>query len=324
MMKYGTINLKYGLFLAPLAGVTDHAYRTVCYEKGAELTFTEMVSAKGVRHRDETTVRLADTAAEKGPCAIQLFGSDPETMAFSAAYLVGLYRPVGIDINMGCPMKKIVSNGDGSALMKQPALAAKIVRAVRDTVSVPVSVKFRTGWDREHVNCTEFARAVADAGADLITLHARTREQIYADPVDYSSVEAVRNAVPGLPLIGNGGIFDRESAQRMLSTGVDGLMIARGSMGNPWIFSDLKALAEGKEYTYPSTRERLNCALCQFEQMYGEKGEFYAVREGRRQIGYYLKGMRGASEGREALNRASTADEVRAVLKKVAELNEEN
>ena len=320
-MKYGNLNLKYGLLLAPLAGVTDRSYRSACFLQGAELCFTEMVSAKGVVYRDETTIALADTRKEPGRCAIQIFGSDPDVTAEAASYLCGLYHSVGMDIKMGCPMKKIVSNGDGSALMKDPVRAARIVNAVKKAVSVPVSVKFRTGWDADHRNAVEFAKRLADAGADLLTVHGRTREQIYADPVDYLTIEKVRNAVDGIVLIGNGGIFDRESAKRMAETGVDGLMLARGTMGNPWLFADLAAMVEGREYEYPSPSERLQTALAQFEEMIADKGEFYAVREGRRQIGYYLKGLRGASAGREILNRAEKADQIRAVILSVIDEN---
>lgn len=320
-MKYGNTTLKHGLLLAPLAGVTDRSYRSACFSQGAELCFTEMVSAKGVCYRDETTVLLADTTKEAGPCAIQIFGSEPAVMAEAASFLCELYHPVGIDINMGCPMKKIVSNGDGSALMKDPPRAAGIVEAVRKAVPLPLSVKFRTGWDAGSVNAVEFAKRLADAGADMLTIHGRTREQIYADPVDYRTIEAVRNAVPGVTLIGNGGVVDRESAKRMFETGVDGLMIARGSMGNPWLFADLHAMAEGKEYRTPPASERLAAALNQFEEMIADKGEYYAVREGRRQIGYYLKGLRGASDGREVLNRAFDPDEIRRVIAAVAEAN---
>ena len=320
-MKYGNMTLKHGLLLAPLAGVTDRSYRETCFNQGAELCFTEMVSAKGVCYRDDTTIRLADTKKENGHCAIQIFGSDPDGMAEAAEYLCDMYHPVGIDINMGCPMKKIVSNGDGSALMKDPIRAAKAAEAVKKAISVPLSVKFRTGWDAGSVNAVEFAKRLADAGADMLTVHGRTREQIYADPVDYLTIEKVRKAVPDVTLIGNGGITDRESAKRMLGTGVDGLMIARGSMGNPWLFSDLAAMAEGKEYVYPSAAERLHTALEQFEKMIADKGEYYAIREGRRQVGYYLKGLRGASDGREILNRATTVDEVRQVIEAVMSEN---
>ena len=320
-MKYGNLTLKHGLLLAPLAGVTDRSYRAACFRQGAELCFTEMVSAKGVVYRDETTVALADTTKEIGPCAIQLFGSDPFVMADAASYLCERYRPAGIDINMGCPMKKIVSNGDGSALMKDPVKAAAIVSAVKKAISVPLSVKFRTGWDAGHVNAVEFAKRIADAGADMLSIHGRTREQIYADPVDYRTVELVRNALPDVCLIGNGGVFDRETAKRMYETGVDGLMPARGTMGNPWLFADLAAMAEGEDYAYPDPKERLGAALMQFEEMISDKGEFYAVREGRRQIGYYLKGLRGASSGREILNRAEDAGQIRAVIRSVTEEN---
>lgn len=314
-MKIGQIDIPNGLFLAPMAGVTDTAFRQICKEHGAEYMTTEMVSAKAIHFRDAKTKLLARVTPQERPCAVQIFGSDPDIMAEAAERLTEmLCPPDAIDINMGCPMAKIVSNGDGSALMKDPALAGKIVSAVRRAVSVPVTVKFRTGWDAHSVNAPDFAERMEASGADAICIHGRTRAQLYADPVDYRTIEAVKKRVR-IPVIGNGGIRCAEDAKKMLATGVDGIAVGRGAMGNPWLFDELFALLNGVSRRTPSVYERLEQAERHLELLVRDKGELIGIREGRRQVAYYVCGIKGAAEARGKLNSAVTAREMLEVLR---------
>lgn len=321
-MKIGQIEIPNGLFLAPMAGVTDPAFRQICKEHGAEYMTTEMVSAKAIHFGDTKTKLLARIAPEEKPCAVQIFGSDPDIMAEAGERLMELQpSPDAIDINMGCPMAKIVSNGDGAALMKDPVLAGKIVSAVRRAVAVPVTVKFRTGWDGHSVTASDFAERMEEAGADAICIHGRTRAQLYADPVDYRTIEAVKKRVR-IPVIGNGGIRCAEDAKKMLETGVDGIAVGRGAMGNPWLFEELSALLNGQPFCAPSVRARLEQAERHLELLVRDKGELTGVREGRRQAAYYVCGIRGAAEARGKMNTAETAAEMLAVLRALREQQE--
>lgn len=318
-MKIGQIEIPNGLFLAPMAGVTDPAFRQICKEHGAEYMTTEMVSAKAIHFGDAKTKLLARIAPEEKPCAVQIFGSDPDIMAEAGERLMELQPPPdAIDINMGCPMAKIVSNGDGAALMKDPVLAGKIVSAVRRAVDVPVTVKFRTGWDGHSVTASDFAERMEEAGADAICIHGRTRAQLYADPVDYRTIEAVKKRVR-IPVIGNGGIRCAEDAKKMLETGVDGIAVGRGAMGNPWLFEELSALLNGQPFCPPSVCARLEQAERHLELLVRDKGELTGVREGRRQVAYYVCGIRGAAEARGKMNTAETAAEMLTVLRALRE-----
>lgn len=315
MIKLGTITLNHGLILAPMAGTTDLSFRRICRRFGAEMTVTEMVSAKALHYRDSKTDRIAALDEGEAPAAVQIFGSEPDIMAEAAAMLAsGSSKPAVIDINMGCPMKKIVGNGEGSRLMQNPALAGKIIRAVSDAISIPVTVKFRTGWDETSKNAPEFARVCEASGADAICIHGRTREQMYAPPVDLQTIAEVKRAV-SIPVIGNGDVMTAADAIEMFSkTGVDGVAVARGSMGNPWIFDEIKCRLEGREFCPPTTKERLSVALEHLDSMIREKGLRVGICEGRRQLSYYIAGLPGAAAARDAINRAQSREEIGQIL----------
>lgn len=319
-MKIKNIEIPHGLCLAPLAGVSDRAFRTVCRAHGAEYLCSEMVSAAAICYGDKKTPTLARFDPAEMPLAIQLFGHDPAMMAEAARQIatgtldadVGI--PAAIDINMGCPVKKIVSNGEGSALMRDPALAEAIVRAVVRAVDLPVTVKIRAGFDSAHKNAVELARRLEDAGAAMVCVHGRTREQMYAGRADLTVIAAVKAALR-IPVIGNGDIFSTADARRMLyETGCDGVMIARGAMGNPWIFDELRADAEGLLFTPPSDREIIDTAAMHLDLMCADKPAAVAVREARKLIAHYIHGFPGAAAARGAINAAETADAVKEIL----------
>lgn len=317
-MKIGERELTHGLFLAPMAGFTDRAHRTVCREMGAEWLTTEMVSAKALCYQDRKTAPLARVEAWETPCAVQLFGHEPDVMAEAArrieAGVCGGVIPAAIDINMGCPVHKIVSNGDGSRLMQTPELAGRIVRAVRDAVRLPVTVKIRTGWDADHRNAPELARVLEAAGADLICVHGRTRAQGYSGRADWLTIAAVRAAVR-IPVVANGDIRDADSALRAKEiTGCDGLAIGRGSVGNPFVFREIAAALDGRVWTPPTPQQRYDTAVRQLDLAVQDKGETVAVLEARRQLGGYLSGIRGATDARIALNGATEVDRIREIL----------
>ncbi len=321
MIKSGKLILKHGLCLAPMAGYTDSAMRQICGRFGAEYAVSEMISAKAVCYGDQKTPLLARIDEKEPPTAIQLFGSEPKTIAEAAQILAcgadGGVPPIAIDINMGCPVAKIAGNGDGSALMRDPHLIERIVRAVRDAVSLPVTVKIRTGWDDAHKNAVECALAAEAGGADLLCIHGRTKVQMYSGEVDLSTIAEVKRAV-AIPVLGNGNITDTESARRMLDiTGCDGLMIGRGAVGNPFIFAELAAAAEGCAYTPPTLEGRCETALLQLSLAIAEKGEFRAVRESRKSIAEYLSGFRGAAAVREAINRAESYSEIDEIFRSI-------
>ena len=313
-VKIGNTVLKYGLALAPMAGVTDRSFRSVCRKLGAEYTVTEMISAKGMHYGDRKTDELAAPAEGEAPYAIQIFGREPEIMAESAAKLVKRYSPAVIDINMGCPVKKIFSNGEGSALMKEPERAFEIVRAVKAAVGIPVTVKFRSGVDDAHKNAPEFAQMMEKAGADALCIHGRTREQLYRPPVDFDVIRGVCSAV-GIPVFANGGIDSPEAAAEMLEkTGCGGLMIARGACGNPWIFSAIAAMLDGKAYSAPGLAERIGTALEQTRAMIADKGEKQGIREARHHLAFYLHGVRGGASARDRINHAETYEEIEKIV----------
>lgn len=312
----GNAELKHGLFLAPMAGYTDRAMRHICHTHGAEASVTEMVSATAVAYGDKKTFDLARILPDEGPVILQIFGKDPAVMAESAAMLYEATetKPIAIDVNMGCPVKKIFSNGEGSALMKSPELIEKIVSAIRRTVPIPVTVKLRTGINEQSINAAECALAAESGGAYLITLHGRTREQMYGGLADRKIIKNVKSCLH-IPLIANGDITNSESALAMLEeTGADGIAIGRGAVGNPFIFEEIAARLEGREYISPTIEERCEAALTQLAVAIEEKGERVAVNEARKQIALFLRAFHGAARIRAEINRAESYEEVKRAL----------
>ena len=340
-LKIGSADVPHGLCLAPLAGVSDRSFRRMARRFGAEYTVSEMVSAKALCYEQNsrkpvtaTTVRTAPLAAvmaEEFPMAVQLFGAEPEFMARAAQLLEsGDYRgacgeipPVAIDVNMGCPMAKIVGNGEGSALMKDPALAETIVREMVKAVKLPITVKIRSGWDAEHINAVELAKRLEQAGAAVICIHGRTRQQMYAPSADWEIIRQVREAV-SVPVIGNGDIFTANDAIRMMNeTGCQGVMVARGAQGNPWIFEEIRAAMDGMPYTPPTVHERLSVAMEHAKSIVREKGERIGVPESRKHMGWYVYGVRGAASARGRLMTAESLNDIRKIFDEL-ENSEEN
>ncbi|WP_306488621.1 tRNA dihydrouridine synthase DusB [Agathobaculum sp.] len=293
-MQIGSITLAGRLALAPMAGVTDLAFRQICREHGAALTVTEMVSTKALCYQDKKTPRLLALGEDEHPAAAQVFGHEPETMAEGAKIARAVSGCDIIDINMGCPAPKIVNNGDGSALMRDPALAARVIEAVVKAVDVPVTVKFRKGWDEKSVNCVEFARMAEAAGAAAITIHGRTRAQQYSGKADWDAIRAVKQAV-SIPVFANGDVAEPADVVRILEyTGADAVMIGRGALGDPWIFERANALIEtGVCPPLPPFAERIGTAVRQIELAAAQKGEYIAMLEARRHVNCYLKYERG-------------------------------
>lgn len=298
--------------LAPLCGVTDRPFRTVCAGQGCECGYTEMVSAMGFLCAplgQPATYSLLERGEAEKKLILQLFGRDPDTVAEAASRLAETGHYQGIDINMGCPAHKIAPSGEGCGLMRTPEVAEKMIRRTVSACGLPVSIKMRIGWDRYSVNAVEFAQMAQEAGAAEITVHGRTREQQYSGEADWDMIGKVKQNV-SVPVIGNGDIFDAETGiKRMKDYGVDGIMIGRGAMGNPWIFRELKAVYEGKPVPPVTAEERLEAIRTQYMMMLDWKPEYIAVREMRKHIGWYLHGMRGAAQMRVAINRIENAGE---------------
>ena len=331
-VKIGKTELKNGIFLAPMAGFSDYAFRRICREHGVEYTVSEMVSAKAlcyeqVGKRGECkTAPLATVRAEEMPMAIQLFGSEPKFVAEAARLIESReYRecasdasPTAIDINMGCPMHKIVGNGEGSALMKNPALAAQIVsETVKALKNTPVTVKIRAGWDDDSKSAPEMAKMLEAAGASLICVHARTREQMYNPGVDISIIERVKNAV-SVPVIGNGDIYSAADAINMIEkTGCDGIMIGRGSLGNPWIFEDIACAMDGRDHVRPSFDEIIDTCLYHVKMLRDDKGEYVASAEIKKHAALYIKGIRGAASLRDGIMKTRSTSEIEEMLIKL-------
>lgn len=317
-MNIGRLAFDVPVFLAPMAGVTDRAYRILAHELGCPLVFSEMVSSSGIGYRNEHTLEMLKTDAGERPIAIQLFGHDPERVAAAAAYVEALGVADAIDFNMGCPAPKIVSNGDGSALMKTPALAGDIMRALKKAVSLPVTIKMRLGWDEASVNAVEMAKRAEDAGVDAVAVHGRTRQQFYSGSADWKKIAEVVEAVT-IPVIANGDVRTVDDLARIRRvTGAAGVMIGRAAQGDPWIFKRMRAFIErGERLPMPTGAERRELVLRHLAMLIEYKGEYIGIREMRRHATWYTRGLPGSARLRERFNRAGSRADFEAILEDV-------
>ena len=317
-MRIGNYELKHGLMLGPMAGYSDRAMRKICLECGAEYAVTEMVSAKALCFHDRKTPLLAAVAQDEMPVAVQIFGSEPEILAEGAAMVAegmgGGVVPAAIDINMGCPVPKITGNGEGSALMKDPELVYRIVGAVKKAVTLPVTAKIRAGYDEKNRNAVEVALAIEAGGAAAVTVHGRTKTQLYAGKADWNIIRNVKQALH-IPVIANGDILSAADALRIKAeTECDGIMVARGAVGNPFLFREIRDALEGRTPQKATQNEKIGIAIRQLTLAIEQKGEYAAVRELRKQLLGYLKGLHGGASIRARIAVSENADAIVSAL----------
>lgn len=310
MIRIGNKTVPGKVFLAPMAGITDVSYREIAVDMGCDLVYSEMVSAKALHYGSRNTESLLRISEKEKPIAVQLFGSEKEILARTAEVLSENEDILLFDINMGCPAPKIVKNGEGAALMREPSKAADIIRAVKKATQKPVTCKFRRGYHMDQETALDFAKRMEEAGADLVTVHGRFRDQFYSGASDWNIIRRIKEAL-SIPVIGNGDIFSGSDARRMLEeTGVDGVMVARGALGNPWIFQEIKAVLEGRAYAPPTGPQVLDMVLHHYKQSLKHDGTHRAVREMRKHVAWYLKGLYQNSEIKARINEETDPERV--------------
>ena len=317
-MHIGNVSLDNRVFLSPMAGVTDLPFRLICKQKGCGMLYTEMINAKALCYNDENTKKMTKIEDEEHPIAIQIFGSEPEYMG-RAAEILNSHSNEILDINMGCPAPKVIKNGDGSALMKNPKLAEQVMKAVVENSTKPVTLKIRKGWDDNSVNAVEIAKIAEQAGISALAIHGRTREQYYSGKADWDIIKEIKESI-SIPVIGNGDVFEIEDAINMLEkTNCDAIMIGRGAQGNPWIFNRINHYMQtGEILAKPTAEEKISTAIEHMKLAVAEHGEYVAVREMRKHIGWYIKGLKNSARYRDEINKLTDCESVIMKLKELS------
>ena len=317
-MNIGNVSLDNRVFLSPMAGVTDLPFRLICKQKGCGMLYTEMINAKALCYNDENTKKMTKIEDEEHPIAIQIFGSEPEYMG-RAAEILNSHPNEILDINMGCPAPKVIKNGDGSALMKNPKLAEQVMKAVVENSTKPVTLKIRKGWDDNSVNAVEIAKIAEQAGISALAIHGRTREQYYSGKADWDIIKEIKDSI-SIPVIGNGDVFEIEDAINMLEkTNCDAIMIGRGAQGNPWIFNRINHYMQtGEILAKPTAEEKISTAIEHMKLAVAEHGEYVAVREMRKHIGWYIKGLKNSARYRDEINKLTDCESVIMKLKELS------